>query len=278
MNFFRLALLGIGFPLAAETLVFNSGFEMGTDGFMLTRILAPATNPNLKFIPLQNDTTNRTEGRQSLAIINPHGEFFELHSKGFRLAADTEYTFSVKAKGQARNARLRVWMIHVRDGRWQVAGKEFRLSGDFQTCRWSFNTGAQGEGVWHIQLSPGMREEQTPAGTIWLDELNVCKSTEDGKQPETYLEAAMRSEHLFEKEQGEAPVELVVRNKGISPVQRKLTVRGMDETFRRELFRNEFDVSLAPGEMRQFQFRQKLDRYGSVLLEVDGADDVCRGY
>lgn len=280
MNFLRLALLGLGFPLAAETLVFNSGFEMGTDGFMLTRILAPAANPNLKFIPLQNDTTNQTEGRQSLAILNPYGEFFELHSKGFKLAANTEYTFSVLAKGQAPNARLRVWMIHVRDGRWQVVGKEFRLSDNFRTYRWSFNTGAKGEGVWHIQLSPGMREEQTPIGTVWLDELNVFKSTDNGKpnQPGAYLEAAIRSDHLFEKEQGEAPVVLVVRNKGNRPTQRKLTVRGMDETFRRELFRNEFDISLAPGEMREFHFRKKLDRYGSVLLEVDGADDVCRGY
>ena len=42
-------LLLLPFALAANT-VFNSSFELGTDGFALEKELRPATNPEMKFM------------------------------------------------------------------------------------------------------------------------------------------------------------------------------------------------------------------------------------
>ena len=45
-------LLLLPFALAANT-VFNSSFELGTDGFALEKELRNATNPGMKFTPLK---------------------------------------------------------------------------------------------------------------------------------------------------------------------------------------------------------------------------------
>ena len=132
-----LALLA-GVP-AWGNVVFNPGFEMGTDGFIINRCLTPALNPELKYHPLEIDSHSAPKGKKQLKIANPYGEKFELHTKGFALNQNTPYRFSVLAKGQNKaKIQVLIYGINELNGNWQtVFSKKFDLS-DY--CRLAFRS------------------------------------------------------------------------------------------------------------------------------------------
>ena len=189
---------------AAENLVFNSGFEMGTDGFAIVRILEPEVNPGLKFLPLKTDTENAASGKRALRIENPNGEFYELHTKSFQLKPETDYTVSVKAKSDAPGAKIRLIIYNVVNNSWNVHARLWTLDNAYRNYSFTFNTGKSGT-EWHIQIPPGVHyEKNVPRGSTWLDDLTVYETSKAASAPETVLEASVSSsDRLYEKEQPE---------------------------------------------------------------------------
>ena len=109
-------LLMLPFALAANT-VFNSSFELGTDGFALERELRPATNPEMKFIPLKLSAGAPGAGKKSLMIENPYAEYFSLFSREFKLKPSTTYRFTAKIRGAKGGDGYRFAVFKV-DGKW----------------------------------------------------------------------------------------------------------------------------------------------------------------
>lgn len=150
---------------AMENLVFNSGFEMGTDGYAIVRILEPEVNPDLKFLPLKTDTENAASGKRALRIENPNGEFYELHTKSFQLKPETDYTVSVKAKSDAPGAKIRLIIYNVVNSSWNVHARVWMLDKAYKNYSFTFNTGKSGT-EWHIQIPPGVHyEKNVPRGS-----------------------------------------------------------------------------------------------------------------
>ncbi len=264
--------------LFAHELVFNGGFEIGTDGFAVVRHLEPEVNKKLTYYPLAVDAKNAASGKQSLKIANPNGEFFELHSKGFELKPNTEYTVSLKAKSDAPGAKIRVivYNVNIKTGKWIVKARLFNLTNEYKTYSFDFNTGKDASAVWHIQIPPGKHyEESVPKGNTWMDDLSLV---EKGKSSVSGVEATVASKRLYEKESGKADLTLKVYNTGKTAIKRALTVRGVDEYTGKELFKKKFDVALNAGEAKSVPFKADLEKYGTVLLKIDGADNVFDGH
>lgn len=264
---------------AAENLVFNSGFEMGTDGYAIVRILEPEVNPELKFLPLKTDTENAASGKRALRIENPNGEFYELHTKSFQLKPETDYTVSVKAKSDAPGAKIRLIIYNVVNSSWNVHARVWMLDKAYKNYSFTFNTGKSGT-EWHIQIPPGVHyEKNVPRGSTWLDDLAVYETSKAAAVPETVLEASVSSsDRLYEKERKNAKLTLNVYNRSKSAVRRNLTVRGFDSLSGTELFRRPFEVVLDAESGKNFSFDVPLTRYGSVRVAVDGADRCYEGF
>ena len=267
-----LALL-VGVP-AWGNVVFNPGFEMGTDGFIINRFLTPALNPELKHKPLEIDSAEAPKGKNALKIVNPYGEKFELHSKGFPLKQNTQYRFSVLAKGQNKaKIQVMVYGINEKNGDWQtVFTQKFDLSNVYREYQGTFNIGNRGDSVWHILIFPVGKIHQTP---ICLDELTV-KAENSGSMGG--LEGTVTSERLVEMEKKTLPLTLKLHNNTSAVLQKTITVRGVDEVFQKEVFRQNITVKLAPGEARNYPFERKLSRYGAITLYADGVDKMLTGY
>ena len=76
------AVLPVG-ALSAGDILFNSSFELGTEGFAIRRFLTEDTNPKLTFTPWQLDA-GRT-GKYSLKVENPFEERTEIVTVEFPL-------------------------------------------------------------------------------------------------------------------------------------------------------------------------------------------------
>lgn len=268
-----LLVLLTGVP-ARGNVVFNPGFEMGTDGFIINRFLTPALNPKLEYHPLEIDGNSAPEGKKQLKIANPYGEKFELHSKGFALKQNTPYRFSVLAKGPAKaKIQVMIYGINELNGNWQtVFSKRFDLSDTYREYQGTFNIGNRIGQVWHILIMPVDKIHKHP---IWLDELTVkpADTPSSGK-----LEGTVVSERLTEMENKTITLTLKLHNNTASAIKKNITVRGVDEVFKKEVFRKNIPVELAPGEAGNYTFERKLSRYGAITLYADDVDKLLPGY
>lgn len=69
--------------LSAGNLFFNSDAEMGTAGFALWRLMNPKANPEMRFAQPAADPENPFQGKYSLRIDNPFGEFSSCGQKEY---------------------------------------------------------------------------------------------------------------------------------------------------------------------------------------------------
>lgn len=260
---------------ASGNVVFNSGFELGLDGYELNWLSNPFKNPKLLFPSPRIAYENPAAGKQYLRIDNPFGEVFELHSREFRLEAGKSYTASLMARGEAPDSSLELTVYGMMpDQRWFGYKKTFQLTTEWQ--EYSFSFVPQGSGYYHFMILPGDRHaEVIPPCYIDLDELRL----DNGTPPATLEVAVASSSDLYERGRDEnALLTLKLRNCSAVPVSSLLKLRGVDVYFNRVLWEKTIAVDLTPGEMRAIPFKQPLTACGGVRVEIENMPEAFAGY
>ena len=90
----------------AKNLIKNSSFEVGLEGYGLTRGVLEKGQKELKFIPLAIDNKEKYHGNFSLRIDNPDIDRISIKTREFKLESGKSYTFSFWAKASIPNVTL----------------------------------------------------------------------------------------------------------------------------------------------------------------------------
>lgn len=155
--------------LFSGNLFFNPGVEMGISGYVLHRFLDPKTNPGMMFPPLTADPEHPFQGKYSLRIENPFGEFFSLHTKRILLPANTKVSIGCAMRGTKGVKKVLLRAISINeDGQWSMHSKVFPVTPEWKRYGFDFDT-RKTSGEWQIQIcqaAPG-----TTTGTLWIDNI-----------------------------------------------------------------------------------------------------------
>ena len=165
--------------LSAGNLFFNPGAEMGTAGFALWRLMDPKTNPEMQFSQPAADPENPFQGKYSLRIDNPFGEFFQLRTKRIHLPANTKVTIGCAMRGSegVKKVILRAVCIDA-DGVWNMRSKVFPVTTEWQEFSFEFDT-QKVTGEWQLQVCQGAPGATT--GSVWIDNFRVEKHGDAAK-------------------------------------------------------------------------------------------------
>lgn len=270
-----LPLFGI-LPLAAENLVFNPGFEMGSSGFAVYRLLRPDTNSGLEFRPLEIDAASPFEGKNALKLANPNSEYFQLRSREFQLKPGTSYVFRAAMRSSVPGYRLRLHAVNVdRNGKWSVHGQDFVLQPKWQTFHFEFKTEPGGP----YMLYFFNQAKEVPAGDVWFDDLSVAER-DALPGPGKLAAAVVFDEPLHVLTPGtKAPMRVILHNQSKGVLKKQLNLQLADDATGERFGVVPLAFSLAPGEVKEFKLELPLDRFGAftVTPEAEFPLDVLPG-
>lgn len=265
MNKFILLSL-LPFALTANP-VFNGSFELGTDGFALEKELRPASNPELKFIPLKLSTGAPGSGQFSLLVENPYAEYFAVFSREFKLKPSATYRFSAKVKAEKGGSPVCFRIFKV-DGKWLAYPHTVKTERGWRSFSFTFTTEKQnGSGWYHILIAPTTHDVQH-ADSFQFDDL---KLEEVGNPAAASVCAvAVPDKNLYYR--GEtAKLCLKVSNPSSSVFAQTLTVTGTDEYFGKQCFSEAVAVKLQPGETKKIELLpRRLERFGGFRIRIAG--------
>ena len=125
--------------LAAQNLVPNGSFELGTDGFRLRSVLRFDQNPGLQFFPLVTVQDPEADGKFVLKLSNPHGNRFEIHSRQFQFKPNTDYTFRFCGKSTFDGQKLLFRPYSVAN-KWQGWFFTAEMTPHWKTYEFKFKT------------------------------------------------------------------------------------------------------------------------------------------
>lgn len=248
-------------------LVYNGGFELGTDGFALHRII---TRKDLKHIPLELDSANAARGKFALKMANPDGDYFELYVSAFPLKPGTDYVFSMSAKTDVDGGIPLESLIHTKD--WDIKRKFFDIKNKYAKYSFRFNSGKGGPHV--IRFWSFQRTDPNGGwkGNLWLDDISV---TEAGAEETGNICAAVSAPRYWMHSVPEEAklFTLKLQNGTKQKTAQTLMVRTVSEYDGKTVAEKEIKVELNPGEVRTVPVPEAfVPRYGSYIVSVDGTD------
>ena len=247
-------------------LVYNGGFELGTDGFALHRII---TRKDLKHIPLELDSANAARGKFALKMANPDGDYFELYVSAFPLKPGTDYVFSMSAKTDVDGGIPLESLIHTKD--WDIKRKFFNIGSSYARHSFRFNSGKGGPHV--IRLWSFQRTEPNGGwkGNLWLDDVSVTEA--DSKESGTVYAAVSAPRYWMRPDGKEsAQFSLKLQNDTKEKFERTLTVRTVSEYDRKTVAEKQIKAELNPGEIKTLPLPEAhVPQYGCYTVSVDGA-------
>lgn len=247
-------------------LVYNGGFELGTDGFALHRII---TRKDLKHIPLELDSANAARGKFALKMANPDGDYFELYVSAFPLKPGTDYVFSMSAKTDVSGGIPVEALIHTRD--WENKRKTFRIGSSYAKHSFRFNSGKGGPHV--IRLWSFQRTEPNGGwkGNLWLDDVSVTEA--DSKESGSVYAAVSAPRYWMRPDGKEsAQFSLKLQNDTKEKFERTLTVRTVSEYDGKTVAEKQIKAELNPGEIKTLPLPEAhVPQYGCYTVSVDGA-------
>ncbi len=270
---------------AAENLLFNGGFELGTAGYELTKNLRPSSNPNYVFENVSIDTTTKASGTCSLRYPNKYAEFCQLFLRGVKLKPNTTYTFSLSAKSDV--AEIKVSPLIVCDDFNGHAGSSFVVGQSWQRFSFSFTTPAlkipgDPNPPSDSQLSSRavyLRLDSGTKGTVWLDDIQLVEGDATAFVPSAEVEiAAVATKDLFVEGDGPVTANLVARNTTTRTVRGSVTLQLDEDDGAAPRVVGAYDLVLQPGERREIAFSMPLDRFACATLtpvaQFDATTDV----
>jgi hypothetical protein len=215
--------------LAAENLIFNSSFEVGTAGFICAKYLRPDVNPQMIYEGLSIDTNEFVSGKQSLRLPNRFAETVECSSEEFILKTNTVYTISLWVKCTVAGYPFRVSVVYAPNfGIWKVFGATTIVLGKKWTrYSYSFNSGNfdPGSAYGHLRMLCGRSD--TPVD-IWFDDLQLDEGALQQFKAGTTIEAALENEQLLfiDTIGSEKTMTTHLVNYSDSTVKGRLTIKG----------------------------------------------------
>lgn len=247
-------------------LVYNGGFELGTDGFALHRII---TRKDLKHIPLELDSANAARGKFALKMANPDGDYFELYVSAFPLKPGTDYVFSMSAKTDVSGGIPVEALIHTRD--WENKRKTFRIGSSYARHSFRFNSGKGGPHV--IRLWSFQRTEPNGGwkGNLWLDDVSVVEA--DAKESGSVYAAVSAPRYWMRPDGREsAHFSLKLQNDTKEKFVQTLTIRTVSEHDGKTVAEKQVKAELNPGEIKTLPLpAAHVPQYGCYTVSVDGA-------
>jgi len=262
---------------AADNLIFNGGFELGTAGFEVNKNLRPDTNPTLVFEGAVLDPTTKISGAQSLKIPNRFAEFMELYARGVTLKPGTKYTFSFSAKSDVD--ALEVSPLVVANDFNPAHGATFSVGKTWKRYSFAFTTGTLRTGeavegtevvakaIW-IRTNLEGGQSAGPANTLWLDDLELVEGTGTAYAASAEVElAAVPTKDLYETGADAAvAVGVTVRNTTARAVAGTVTLRLTEEDGSSPRDVGVYELALQPGERREFTHTMPAERHGGFTL------------
>ena len=246
-------------------LVYNGGFELGTDGFALHRII---TRKDLKHLPLELDSANAARGKSALKLANPDGDYFELYVSAFTLKPDTEYIFSMSAKTDVSGGISLEALIHTQD--WENKRKTFRIGSSYAKHSFRFNSGKGGSHV--IRLWSFKRTEPDGGwkGNLWLDDVSVVEA--DSKESGSVYAAVSAPRYWMRPDSREsAHFTLKLQNDTKEKFVQTLTIRTVSGHDGKTVAEKQVKAELNPGEIKTLPLPEAhVPRYGIYTVSVDG--------
>lgn len=258
-----------------ENLIFNGSFELGLDGFDISRALYRPKNPKLVGNPARLETGAAAHGKQAMRIPNPFGESVDTWGREFRLKGRTTYHLSLSAKGGVAAMPIDVNLISVDTAAWLNHGKSFTVENAWKRYEFSFTTGADAR-WWNLLIRQGSSKEAN-AGDLWLDGIQLVEGAAEATwSPSSGVEAGVAFDkplYILKRGPVEATLRLAAANYRETPWQGSVGLE-LSEEFtggKRTPFTN-LALSLAPGEVRILQMPLRIERFGTYAVEptLDG--------
>ena len=270
---------------AADNLIFNGGFELGTAGYELTKNLRPSTNPNYVFEGVSIDTTTKASGSCSLRYPNKYAEFSQLFLRGVKLKPATTYTFSLSAKSDV--AAITVQALIVCDDYNGDNGAPFSVGQSWQRYSVSFTTPAlkipgdpnPPSGSQLSSRAVYIRLNSGTTGTVWLDDIQLVEGDATAFVPSAEVEiAAAATRDLFVEGDGPVTANLIARNTTARVVHGSVKLLLSEDDGAAPRAVGAYDLMLQPGERREIAFSMPLDRFACATLtpvaQFDATTDV----
>ena len=268
---------------STENLIFNSGFELGDAGTSFTKVLQPDTNPGLLFEGPRADSSTFVSGGKSLRIHNRFAERCELFFKEFKLKPGVEYTFSFSVKSATPNRKLsfivRSWLFNnnflkiVPEGGVDGLSDSFTADEKWNRKSYTFKTKSPWPNEWFFLSFNSYNfgnEKDSPAGDIWLDDMQLVEGKSSEYSQTDRLEAAVAVERPYFITDGKGEkmkARLLVHNGEGKKADLKLQINAIEETTGAKAFTKDFDVSLNPGESKDLPFELVINSFGTFRLE-----------
>lgn len=252
--------------LSAGNLFFNSGAEMGTAGFALWRLMNPKTNPEMRFSQPAADPENPFQGKYSLRIDNPFGEFFQLRTKRIHLPANAKVTIGCAMRGSegVKKVILRAVCIDE-NGVWNMRSKVFPVAAEWKEFSFEFDT-RKAAGEWQLQICQGAPGATT--GSLWIDNIRVEKPGDAAASPALSI-ALVPEEKVLVFGRGEkksAAVTAYLRNNSEKRLSGNAVFDMTGDQTGEVVQSGTLPYDLAPGEVLKTTLRFTLSRYGAFRI------------
>ena len=250
--------------LHAENLFFNGSFELGKCGYSFDRFYRPKQNPKLeKHLPVI-DANEKTEGRVSLRIDNPHRESYRLQCRDFVLPPNAEVQISFQAKG---SGAIQAQADFRAPGKpHNLPGKFCPLTKDWKRHTFTFRTGREQGGGYMLRFE----RQAGDGGTLWLDDIrvSVLGTGDQFRGIEAGVEVGAPLYYPGET----VTATLRLRNTSGKPYSARIPVVLFDDYFKTTKPVFHADVKLSPGESGEYPFTFRADRIGAFSLKPDSTD------
>ena len=190
----------------AENLLYNSGFELGYDGYGCTRFMelpGPTT-----FLYPEKDPGSPVQGSSCLKITNPEKNSLIFRTHSVDVTPDTFYTFSIWLKSDHKATKVKLTMasvVEIAPSKMSWDGRVQEVVVDDQWKRYEV-TGKPKAGHSYIYADLIWGGERDGA-TVWLDGAQINAGKEAlPYQPAAEVECAVSVSKPLWLREGEKPV------------------------------------------------------------------------
>ena len=265
-HLFSLALLA-PLLLAAQNLVPNGSFRLGTDGFALRNHLRFDTNPGMKFFSLEI-AEDASEKKKVLKIHNPCADRFTLHCCQFRLKENRDYIIRLRARTTAKGGQKTVFHLYSISNKWSGWFFSPELTEEWKTIELKFKTGPK-DGApffYHFQFR-NASDSQIPASDIFISSLEIFES---GTLPISGVELALSAKQVLciADEKADVPLILKAGNFTEKPWNGTVKVKAEEDLLASKNTEQTIKVTLAPGEIREIPLNFTL-QYGAYQFTAN---------
>ncbi len=262
-----LVILSIAFIQAADNIVFNSSFELGSKGFACLKFLRQDNNPEFKFNDISTDKSDAVSGSASLLLSNRFAEATELSSANFELKAESSYTFSFWLKASIEN--YPVYLSVVSQSPWKIHGStQVNAGRNWARYSFSFKTdSSEGLKSSHIRILSGLKDSPVE---LRFDDFQLAEGSIRGYEPAAEIELSVEAVPFIFMDEGvkeNCSVSLLLRNSASRTVGGKLKL--LFSRNGEEFATESVSVLLESGKTECLNFKIPLRAFGQYRIRPE---------